>query len=325
VLGLALGALLFLDGALSLGTIYVIFAYTQMLTYPVEQILRQLSDLQQATASVGRVQALFDTRSSLIQKPPAKTTALPSGALSVTVSQVTFAYPGDDAVLHDVSVHVSAGSTLGVLGRTGSGKTTLTRLLLRLYDPASGAVRIGDVDLRETYNADLRQRITIVTQDVQLFSASVRDNLTLFDESIADAQIQNALAAVGLADWAAALPHGLNTLLSAGSTSLSAGEAQLLAFARAFLRNPGLVILDEASSRLDPATEQKLEQAVDKLLAGRTGIIIAHRLRTLDRVQQILILEDGRVIENGARAVLVRDANSRFAQLLHTGIEQALV
>jgi len=157
-----------------------------------------------------------------------------------------------------------------------------------------------------------------------LFNASVRDNLTFFDPSVPDARIEQALGELGLSEWLRALPKGLDTKLATGGTGLSAGEAQLLAFARVFLRDPGLVILDEASSRLDPATEHRLTQAVERLLAGRTGIIIAHRLGTVQRVDQILILEDGRVSENGPREQLVRDSQSRFAQLLRVGIEEAL-
>ena len=245
--------------------------------------------------------------------------------MSIALNQVSFAYPGDDPVLHEVSASVAAGSTLGVLGRTGSGKTTLTRLLLRLYDPTHGVVRLGDVDARHIANDDLRARVAVVTQDIQLFSASVRDNLTFFDATISDAHIHAALEAVGLSDWLRSLPNGLDTRLASSGSGLSAGQAQLLAFARAFLRDPGLVILDEASSRLDPATERKLDQAVDRLLAGRTGIIIAHRLSTLQRVEQILILEEGRVRENGPRESLARNPQSRFAQLLNVGIEEALV
>jgi ATP-binding cassette subfamily B protein len=157
-----------------------------------------------------------------------------------------------------------------------------------------------------------------------LFSATVRDNLTFFDATIPDTQVMTALDTLGMGDWVRALPDGLDTLLASGGTGLSAGQAQLLAFARAFLRDPGLIILDEASSRLDPATERQLEQALVRLLHNRTAIIIAHRLGTLERVDQIMILEDGRVRERGLRAKLVRDADSRFAQLLRVGMEDAL-
>ncbi|MGH2584616.1 MAG: ATP-binding cassette domain-containing protein, partial [Dehalococcoidia bacterium] len=153
----------------------------------------------------------------------------------------------------------------------------------------------------------------------------VRDNLTLFDESIPDERVVAVLADLGLLDWLWTLPQGLDTELAAGSGGLSAGEAQLLAFARVFLRDPGLVILDEASSRLDPATERLIERAVDRLLAGRTGIIIAHRLGTVQRADQILILEDGHIREYGPRETLARDEGSRFGALMRTGMEQVLV
>ncbi|WP_242527143.1 ATP-binding cassette domain-containing protein [Ktedonosporobacter rubrisoli] len=163
----------------------------------------------------------------------------------------------------------------------------------------------------------------MVTQDVQLFHASVRDNLTFFDSSISDAQIMATLEELGLASWCRALPLGLDTELGAEGEGLSAGEAQLLAFTRVFLANPGLVILDEASSRLDPATEHLIERAVDRLLAGRTGIVIAHRLSTIQRADEILILEDGRISEHGERRALASDPASRFSHLLKIGMEDA--
>ena len=322
ILSLAFGALLALDGALTIGQVYLIFAYTTMLNRPVEELMRQLDDLQQATASMERVQQLFSIRPQVADAE--RRTPLPAGALSVELDGVSFAYPGDEPVLREVSALVPAGSVLGLLGRTGSGKTTLTRLLLRLYDPTAGAVRLGGVDLRCVSNADLRARVAIVTQEIQLFSATVRDNLTFFDPGISDAQLMDALDALDMGDWVRALPDGLDTVLAAGGAGLSAGQAQLLAFARAFLRDPGLIILDEASSRLDPATERQLERALTRLLHGRTAIIIAHRLRTLERVDQIMILENGMVLERGPRAELVRDPDSRYAQLLQVGMEEAL-
>jgi ATP-binding cassette subfamily B protein len=185
-------------------------------------------------------------------------------------------------------------------------------------------VRLGGVDLRRVPNASLRRQVAVVTQDIQLFSATVRDNLTLFDPAISDAQLWAALDTLGMGDWVRAHPHGLDTPLAAGGAGLSAGESQLLAFARAFLRDPGLIILDEASSRLDPATERRLDQALTALLRGRTAIIIAHRLSTLERVDHLLILEHGQVRERGRRAELMRNPDSRFAQLLRVGLEDAL-
>ncbi|HEY8745896.1 MAG TPA: ATP-binding cassette domain-containing protein, partial [Chloroflexota bacterium] len=204
-------------------------------------------------------------------------------------------------------------------GRTGSGKTTIARLLFRLYDPQQGSICLGDVDLRRLRLATLRGRVGLVTQDVQLFAASLRDNLTFFDAAVPDEQLRATLAALGLLPWLARLPQGLDTPISAAS--LSAGEAQLLALARVFLKDPGLVILDEASSRLDPLTEGLLERALDRLLTGRTAIIIAHRLATIARADDILILEEGRVQEQGRREHLASDPSSRLSALQRRGME----
>jgi ATP-binding cassette subfamily B protein len=228
-------------------------------------------------------------------------------------------------VLDDISLRIAAGRTLGILGRTGSGKTTLTRLLFRLYDVTGGAIRLGGADVRDIRLDSLRQRVGMVTQEVQLFHATVRENLTFFDDSILDERILDVLEQLELLPWYQSLPSGLDTVLAAGSGGLSAGEAQVLAFTRVFLRDPGLVILDEASSRLDPATERLIERAVDRLLCDRTGIVIAHRLATVLRADDILILEDGRIREYGEREVLRADPSSRFAELLRTGMEEVLV
>ena len=318
----ALGAYLFQAGAITLGTVYLIFSYTNMLSRPIEQITRQIQELQQAGASIRRMQELLSTKSAVVDGPGAE---LPPEALEVEMEGVTFGYDGEGSVLEDVSFRLPRGHVLGLLGRTGSGKTTLTRLLFRLYDPLEGTIRLGGIDLRVPHLHALRQRVGVVTQDIQLFHASVRDNLTFFDRSIPDAKIEEVLAVLGLTGWYQTLPHGLDTKLAPGGGGLSAGEAQSLAFARIFLRDPGLVILDEASSRLDPATEYRIERAVDKLLAGRTGIVIAHRLQTVHRADAIMILEGGRIREYGAREELLRDPDSRFSQLLRTGLEEILV
>jgi ABC-type multidrug transport system fused ATPase/permease subunit len=229
--------------------------------------------------------------------------------------------PSSDAVLQDVSFRLEPGTVLGLIGRTGSGKTTISRLLFRLYDPAAGAIRLGGVDLRDARRDDVRARIGMVTQDVQLFRATVRENVAFFDGGIDARRILAALDGLGLAEWCRSLPQGLDTVLGAGGQGVSAGEAQLLAFTRVFLKDPGLVILDEASSRLDPATERLIERAVGRLLAGRTGIIIAHRLATIERADEVMILEHGRVAEYGRREALARDPGSRLAALLRAGLE----
>ena len=232
-------------------------------------------------------------------------------------------------VLRDVSFELQPGTVLGLLGRTGSGKTTLTRLLLRFYDVDSGSVLLGHdgalVDIRDLPLQALRCHVGIVTQEVQLFNATVRDNLTFFDPTIPDERMVEVIAALGLERWLASLPNGLDTVLDSGGAGLSAGEAQLLAFTRIFLHDPGLVLLDEASSRLDPATEQLIERAVDRLVHNRTAVIIAHRLGTLERADEIMILQDGTILEHGPRAALSTDPTSHFHHLLQVGMEEVMV
>ena len=319
------GGYLWSAGAITLGTVYLFFHYTELLRRPIEQLRQELEEMQRAVASIGRIDELLRIRSRLAV---GRELRLPEGALDVVLDGVTFAYePSAEPVLRDVTVRVPPGRVLGLLGRTGSGKTTLARLLLRFYDPTSGSVSLGGVDLRDAALDEVRGRSTLVSQDVQLFHASVRDNLTFFDPAIDDARILTVLEQIGLGGWLRRLPRAsgegdLDPLLSTGA--LSAGEAQLLAFARVFLRDPGLVILDEASSRLDPATERHIERAIDALFADRTGIVIAHRLATVARCDDVVILEDGQVVEQGPRLALAGDPTSRFAGLLRSGLEQVL-
>jgi ATP-binding cassette subfamily B protein len=181
------------------------------------------------------------------------------------------------------------------------------------------------IDIRQVPLRDLRQQIGMVTQNIQLFHASVRDNLTFFDRTIPDVQIERVISDLGLQTWFGSLPEGLDTILESKGGGLSAGEAQLLAFTRIFLADPGLVVLDEASSRLDPATEALIEQVVNRLVKDRTAIIIAHRLGTVQKADQIMILEQGEIEEYGERIGLVNDPSSRFSKLLQTGLEEVLV
>ncbi len=315
----ALSALLFREGALTIGTVYLIFQYTELLRQPIERISDDVQDLQQADASMGRIETLLGMAPRLADGPGA---ALPSGPLAVELDGVSFGYAEDAPVLRDVSVRLEPGRVLGVVGRTGSGKTTLTRLLARFYDPQAGVVRLGGVDLRAVRLAAVRTRIGLVTQEVNIFNASVRDNLTLFDDGVPDSRISAVLDTLGLTGWLGELPRGLDTLLGPGGAGLSAGQAQVLACARIFLRDPDIVILDEASSRLDPATERLAHAALGRLLNDRTGIIVAHRLSTMAYADDILVLEDGQVREHGPRLTLAADPASRFAGLLRVAAEE---
>ncbi|NTZ17480.1 ABC transporter ATP-binding protein [Paenibacillus sp. JMULE4] len=309
------------QGSITIGTVYMIFYYTELMAKPIEQIRTQMEDLQKADASIVRIRELLQTQ-SLIQD--GRGAALPEGPLSVEFDRVGFGYDAETATLEDVSFRLEQGQVLGLLGRTGSGKTTLARLLLRFYDPGQGRITIGGIDIRETKLHELRDRVGMVTQNIEIFQGTVRDNLTFYDESVNDGRIEQVLRELGLASWLRSLPHGLDTMLESGGGGLSAGEAQLLSFARVFLRDPGLVILDEASSRLDPATEQRIEQAMNRLLLGRTCIIIAHRLTTVQRADRILVLDNGRVAEQGERVRLAADPHSRYSRMLQLGMEEML-
>lgn len=321
-LALGVGAYLLHAGAITIGTVYLIMSYSNTLQRPVIQLARQFQEMQAAVASIGRVRELFAIQPTV--QSPAAPLDLPAGPLSVTFDEVSFGYNATDLILKKVDFHLEAGKVLGLLGRTGSGKTTMTRLLFRLYDITTGAIYLGGQDVRHVTLDTLRSSVGMVTQEVQLFQASVRDNLTFFNHAIPDDQIIDALQTLGLSPWLAGLEQGLDTRLDSGGRGLSAGEAQLLAFTRVFLKNPGLVIMDEASSRLDPVTEGLIERAIDRLLHNRTAIIVAHRLATVQRADQIMILSDGQIIEHGDRLALMAQSESRFSQLLRTGMAEVL-
>lgn len=323
VFGLAYGAIFLLgdrlhsQGQMSIGTVYLLIHYLGILSGPLWVIVNEVRDLQTAGASIGRVHELLQTKSSIQDHGQHR---LHDGPIVVDFSQVSLRYEAEsDLILHDINFKLQAGELLGLLGRTGSGKTTLTRLLMRLVEPSQGSIRLGrdGTLLTDLPLSELRSRVGMVTQDVQLFQATIRDNLTFFDQAVPDERLWIIAHKFGLGNWLASMPDGLETTLGAGGDGLSAGEAQLVAFLRIGLQDPGLVILDEPSSRLDPATERLLDQAIGRLLVGRTGIIIAHRLETVQRVDKVMILAEGKVVEFGERSALIMQDDSRFSELLN--------
>ena len=320
VLTLALAVLLYRRGEVSLGAVLALFRFSQMIREPLERIAEQMREFQKASAGIRRAHRLLTTEETIVDGAG---TPMPTGPLALDLDHVDFAYQPGHPVLHDVDLHLAPGEVLGIVGRTGSGKTTIGRLLLRFWDVSGGAVRLGGVDVRDATVDDLRARVGVVTQEVELFRASVRDNLTMLGAvDVSDATLLATIDEVGLGPWLAGQEDGLDTELH-GSDTLSAGEAQLLAFARVFLADPGVVVLDEASSRLDPATEERVTAAIDRLLAGRTVVIIAHRLVTLDRADTIVVLDHGHTAELGPRTTLAADPTSRFARLLAAGTTDA--
>ena len=321
LLAIISGYWLYTAGLITIGTVYLFVHYINLLEEPFWAMTHEIESFQTIGACVER---LTEFRSFKPEVLDGTREDFGSHPLALAFRDVSFSYNGSGPVLDGISFRIEPGSVLGLLGRTGSGKTTLARLIFRLYDVRSGSIQVNGVDLRDIRLGVLRPSISVVTQNVQLFRASIRDNLTFFDSSIPDERILSTLEDLELGDWYRSLPDGLDTELEPGGRSLSAGEAQLLAFTRVFLRDPSLVILDEASSRLDPATEARLERAIDKLLQNRTAIIIAHRLHTVQRADEIMILENGTVSEYGDRSQLATNPGSRFYQLLQTGLEEVL-
>ena len=317
-MSLAVGAYLFLNDLATIGTVYLIFHYTSLIGTPVQSMTRQLNTLQRATASLVRIYELFQHRRTVLDGDGSLVVAEPS----LRLEEVSFAYGEGEPVLKDVTFDLRPGRVLGVVGRTGSGKTTLARLLVRLYDPDEGRILLGGEDIRGCGVADLRDRIAMVAQDVRIFHGTIRDNLTLYDRSVDDERLLGGLDRLGIMGWYRTQPDGLDTQLGSGGTGLSSGEAQLLALSRIFLRDPQVVVLDEPTSRLDRATEALIERALDELVAGRTVVLIAHHLATVQRCDDILVLDDGRVIEQGSRERLAADPGSRFHRLLQTGLEE---
>jgi ATP-binding cassette, subfamily B, bacterial len=316
---LAMGMSIFLyredPEGFTIGTVYLIISYTAMLRWPLFQISQQINEMQRATAGFKRIEALYRTESGLSQGEG----ELPSGPLALRFDRVSFGYNASEPVLKEIDFNLEPGRVLGLLGRTGSGKSTLTRLLFRFYDVQEGQVSLGGRPLTDLRLQPLRQRIGMVTQEVQIFNATLRENVALFDPAVSDDKIIEALEDLDLGPWFLGLEDGLDTMVTGGT--LSAGEAQLLAFARVLLKDPGLVVLDEPSSRLDPATEARIDRAVQKLLQGRTAIVIAHHLGTVQKVDEIMILEEGSIVEHGGRKDLAADPTSRFAHLLEAGLE----
>ena len=310
-LALLVGVWLTVSGEITVPTAFLLLQYVQLVRRPIEQMTQELQELQKAAGGIVRIDQLRHLGSSIADGSE----VVPAGPLAIEFDHVSFAYE-DRGVLEEISFTLAPGKSLGLLGRTGGGKTTITRLIARLYDPDRGVVRVGGHDLRTLHSESLRRSVGVVTQDVQLFEATVRDNLTFFAER-PDEDILDVLERVGLGPWIRQL--GLDTELGAGGQGLSAGEQQLLAFARVFLQDPGVVILDEPSSRLDPVTEMLLATATERLYAGRTVVIIAHRLETVRTADEIMVVDAGRIVEHGPRQTLATDPSTRYSALLAAG------
>jgi ABC-type multidrug transport system fused ATPase/permease subunit len=315
VVAVTSSAVLVSRDVISLGTAFLLFQYVLLISRPLEEVVHELETVQKANGAMVRVIDLLGVEPSIVDRGR---TSPPPGPLEVRFRAVSFDYGDDQSVLRDVDLDVAPGRSVGIVGRTGSGKTTFSRLVLRLVEATDGTVALGGVPIGEIPLTELRRRVALVPQEVELFAGTVRENVTLFDPDPSDAAVGSALRAVGLDSL---VDGGIDRPLGAGGAGLSAGEAQLLAMARVWLRDPDLVVLDEATARVDPETEARLVTAVRELMRGRTTLVIAHRLSTLREVDEIAVFERGRIVEHGDRADLAADPATRYHRLLDLALE----
>lgn len=303
---IAIGVWLGVDGQLTTGRILAFAFLVTLFVGPVQMGTQVLTDAQNAFAGWRRVIGILDTPAD-VRDPGAQGEMLPPGPLPVDFDAVDFAYPGGPLVLHGVDLHLAPRTRVAIVGETGSGKTTVAKLLTRLMDPTAGVVRLGEVDLRAVSFADLRSRVVLVPQEGFLFDATLRANLAYGDLSADDATMLAAIDGLGLGDWLATLPQGLDSRVGQRGESLSAGERQLVALIRAQLADPDVLVLDEATSAVDPALEMRITSALDRLTSGRTSVTIAHRLSTAERADLVVVMDRGRVVQRGSHGALVAE------------------
>jgi ATP-binding cassette, subfamily B, bacterial len=315
-LALGFGGWLVHRGTLSVGTVAFFVLALSNLFEPVQQLSQLFNMVQSAGAGLHKLYELLDTPVDVPERQGS--VDLPVGG-DVEVDAVSFAYGDGPEVLHDVSLQIPAGSRLALVGPTGAGKSTLAKLVARLYDPTGGAVRFGGTDLRDATLDSLRGRIVVIPQEGFLFNASIRENVRLARAGATDTEVDAALRAVNAYDRFAGLPEGLDTEVRERGSRLSAGEKQLVSLARAALADPALLVLDEATSSLDPGTEALVEGAVDRLLEGRTVVVIAHRLSTSERADMVGVVDGGELVELGTHTDLVA-AGGAYSRLYATWV-----
>lgn len=315
------GVWLGVAGDLTLGTVVAFVFLVGLFTGPAQMATQVISEAQNAISSWRRVLDLLDTPADVVDPGPAGT-PLPEGDLDARFDDVSFSYPGGSRVLADIDVTVEARQRVAIVGETGSGKTTFAKLLTRLMDPSEGRVLLGGVDLAHVPFADLRRHVLMVPQEGFLFDASLAENLRYGRRDATDADLLDAIELLGLADWFATLPRGLQTPVGQRGESLSAGERQLVALVRSALADPALLVLDEATSAVDPRTELRTTRALDRLLEGRTAVTIAHRLSTAEQADRVLVFDAGRIVEDGHHRDLVR-AGGVYARLHASWVAQA--
>jgi len=317
---IVVGTVLAVNGHLSLGELLAFLFLVNLFTQPVQTSTEILNEMQNAVAGWRRVIGVIDTPAD-VADPGERGHRLPRGPITVDFDDVSYAYPGGQPVLRDVTLHIGPRSRIAIVGETGSGKTTLAKLLTRLMDPTHGSVRIDGVDLRDVRFDSLRGRMVLVPQEGFLFDAPLLDNIRFGKPEASEHEVRLALTELGLDSWLEGLARGLDTEVGQRGESLSAGERQLVALARAYLADPDLLVLDEATSAVDPATEVRLQRALDGLTRGRTSIAIAHRLSTAEAADEVVVVDKGLIVERGPHRDLV-DAGGVYSGLHASWVAQ---
>lgn len=317
VVGVNLGV----DRTLSIGQLTAFLFLVTLFIQPVQIATEVLNEAQNAIAGWRRVLDVLDVAPD-VADPGEQGRELPAGPLDIRFAGVTFAYPGGPPVLHTVTLDIPAKSRVAVVGETGSGKTTFAKLLTRLMDPTEGDVLLSGVSLRDVRFDSLRSRVVMVPQDGFLFDATVGENVRFARPELTDAQLTVAFTELGLADWLDGLPAGLDTQVGERGEALSVGERQLVALARAYVADPDLLVLDEATSAVDPATEVRLQRTLDAVTRGRTTLAIAHRLSTAQAADEVIVVDRGRIVQRGPHDELLRDPDSVYALLYASWLEQ---
>jgi ATP-binding cassette subfamily B protein len=318
---LLVGGYRVLGGALEIGALLAVVLYTRRFFDPMEEMAQFYNSYQSAAAALEKISGVLEEQPSV--PDPTEPVDLWTARGDIEFDGVRFAYTGDRIVLPEFDLHIPAGQTVALVGSTGAGKSTLAKLLARFYDPSQGAVRLDGVDLRRLHPKDLRRAIVMVTQEAYLFSGSVAENIALGKPDATLEEIQAAARAVGAHEFIQALPDGYDTDVNKRGGRVSAGQRQLLSFARAFLADPAVLILDEATASLDIPSERLVQEGLTTLLADRTAVIIAHRLSTVSIADRVLVMEHGRIVEDGRPADLIA-GTGRFAKL-HAAWRDSLV
>jgi ATP-binding cassette subfamily B protein len=317
---LGIGGDMYLHHTIQIGVLVSFFLYLNRFLQPIQLLVQQYNIYQQGQASVLKLRGLLATPPSVDEDP--SSTDLPPIAGRITFDHVSFGYDPTVPVIHDIDLTIEPGETVAFVGPTGAGKSTLAKLITRFYDPTAGRVLIDGHDLRHATFGSLRRQLGVVPQEPFLFAGTIRDNIAFARQGATDAEVAEAVQAVGLEEMIDRMPDGLNTVVHERGSSLSSGERQLIALARAFLAHPRVLVLDEATSNLDLLSETKIEAALDVLLEARTAVLIAHRLSTAMKADRIVVIYDGEVIESGSHNELVA-AGGKYAAMYATWIRQA--